>query len=98
MNENKEMNVEDLANMLMSSIAAKIEITLKNDEVKVEGGTALKIVDMYIICKALESVARDVLPMMKSPDAMKDCLKDIIDLMDFEGSKEDDNKRIDGVC
>lgn len=85
MNEKEEMNAFDLANMLCASISAKMEIKIQNDKIEVTGGTALRIVDMYIICKALEVVAGGCLPMMESADAMKDCLKRIIDLMDFDG-------------
>lgn len=92
MNDNKEMSASDLANMLCASIDAEIRIRLRNDEIEVSGGTALYIVDMYILLKALEATAANCLPMMTSADALKTSLKQSIDLMDFSGVKDEEDK------
>lgn len=83
-NKQENMSVEDLANMLCASISAQMLITLDNDTITIEGGTALHIIDMYIICKALEEVGKRVLPMMSSQESLRDCMKKLIDTMHFE--------------
>lgn len=88
MKENEEMNVNDLANMLCMSVSAKMEITMHHDEVTVSGGTAIDIVDLYIVIKALEAVGRRCMPMMKSADYLKVVIKKMVDLMDFTDEAE----------
>lgn len=85
MNENNEMNVNDLANMLCAAVNAEMRIRLHNDKIEVSGGTALYIVDMYILLKALEVTAANCLPIMTSAQDLKTALKHSIDLMDFNG-------------
>ena len=91
MKEASEMNVNDLANMLCSAIDAEIKIRIHNDEIEISGGTALYIVDMYILLKALEVVAANTLPMMTSADDLKKALKKSIDLFDFNVKTEEKN-------
>lgn len=81
--EREKMEVEDLANMLCTSISAQMLITMENDKINVEGGTALYIVDMYMIMKALEDIGKHVLPMMQSEEALRECMKRLIDAMHF---------------
>ena len=90
MKEASEMNVNDLANMLCSAIDAEIKIRIHNDNIKISGGTALYIVDMYILLKALEVVAASTLPMMTSADDLKEALKKSIDLFDFNVKTEEE--------
>ena len=92
MKEASEMNVNDLANMLCSAIDAEIKIRIHNDKIKISGGTALYIVDMYILLKALEVVAANTLPMMTSADDLKEALKKSIDLFDFNAKTEEENE------
>lgn len=80
--EQEKMAVEDLANILCASISAQL-ITMEHDKIKVEGGTALYIVDMYMIMKALEDIGKHVLPMMQSEEALRECMKGLIDVMHF---------------
>lgn len=81
--EREKMEVEDLASMLCASISAQMLITMEHDKIKVEGGTALHIVDMYMIIKALEEIGKHVLPMMQSEEALRERMKKIIDKMHF---------------
>jgi hypothetical protein len=90
MNVNNEMNVNDLANMLCAAVNAEMRIRLHNDIIEVSGGTALYIVDMYILLKALEVVAANTLPMMTSADDLKEALKKSIDLFDFNAKTEEE--------
>lgn len=92
MKEASEMNVNDLANMLCSAVDAEIKIRIHNDKIEIYGGTALYIVDMYILLKALEVVAANTLPMMTSADDLKEALKKSIDLFDFNAKTEEENK------
>ena len=85
MNVNNEMNVNDLANMLCAAVDAEMRIRLHNDKIEVSGGTALYIVDMYILLKALEVTAANCLPIMTSAEDLKTALKHSIDLFDFSG-------------
>jgi hypothetical protein len=85
---NEEMNVNDLANMLCASINAEMKIALHHDKIEVSGGTALGIVDIYIVMLALEVVASRVLPIFTSADGLKESLKRVIDQMDFAGATE----------
>lgn len=91
MKEASEMNVNDLANMLCAAVNAEMRISLHNDKIEVSGGTALYIVDMYILLKALEVTAANTLPMMTSADDLKDALKKSIDLFDFNVKTEEEN-------
>ena len=84
MDKNRNMNVDDLANMLCASINAKMEISMVHDKITISGGTALAVTDMYMIVRALECVGRNMLPMIESSDALKECLKHLVDVMDFE--------------
>ena len=90
MKEASEMNVNDLANMLCSAVDAEIKIRIHNDKIAISGGTALYIVDMYILLKALEVVAANTLPMMTSADDLKEALKKSIDLFDFNVKTEEE--------
>lgn len=81
--EQEKMAVEDLANMLCASISAQMLITMEHDKIKVEGGTALYILDMYMIIMALENIGKHVLPMMQSEEALRECMKRLIDAMHF---------------
>lgn len=90
MKEASEMNVNDLANMLCSAVDAEIKIRIHNDKIAISGGTALYIVDMYILLKALEIVAANTLPMMTSADDLKEALKKSIDLFDFNVKTEEE--------
>lgn len=90
MKEASEMNVNDLANMLCSAVDAEIKIRIHNDTIEISGGTALYIVDMYILLKALEAVAANTLPMMTSADDLKEALKESIDLFDFNAKTEEE--------
>ena len=81
--EREKMEVEDLANMLCTSISAQMLITMEHDKIKVEGGTALYILDMYMIMMALEDIGKHVLPMMQSEEALRKCMKRLIDAMHF---------------
>ncbi len=81
--EQEKMAVEDLANMLCASISAQMLITMEHDKIKVEGGTALYILDMYMIIMALEDIGKHVLPMMQSEEALRKCMKRLIDAMHF---------------
>jgi hypothetical protein len=90
MKEASEMNVNDLANMLCSAVDAEIKIRIHNDKIEISGGTALYIMDMYILLKALEVVAANTLPMMTSADDLKEALKKSIDLFDFNAKAEEE--------
>lgn len=81
--EQEKMAVEDLASMLCASISAQMLITMEHDKIKVEGGTALYILDMYMIIMALENIGKHVLPMMQSEEALRECMKRLIDAMHF---------------
>ena len=81
--DREKMEVEDLANMLCASISAQMLITMEHDKIKVEGGTALYILDMYMIIMALEDIGKHVLPMMQSEEALRECMKRLIDAMHF---------------
>ena len=90
MKEASEMNVNDLANMLCSAVDAEMKVRIHNDKITISGGTALYIVDMYILLKALEVVAANTLPMMTSADDLKEALKKSIDLFDFNVKTEEE--------
>ena len=81
--EQEKMAVEDLANILCASISAQMLITMEHDKIKVEGGTALYILDMCMIIMALENIGKHVLPMMQSEEALRECMKRLIDAMHF---------------
>lgn len=87
--EKNNMSVEDLANMMCASISTQMLITIEHDKVTVEGGTALDIFDMYIMCKALEVVGRRLLPMMENEDKLRECMKGLIDIMQFEDNEKE---------
>lgn len=72
-----------LANMLCGTVDAEMTIRLKHDECSISGGTGIDIVNLYMLEKALEQLAKRLLPMMKSEEGLKSALKDAIDLMDF---------------
>ena len=84
MNEASSMNVSEFASMLCASIDAAMEIRMRDDKVTVSGGTALYITDMYMILKALEVIGGKMLPMMKGEKELKEAMKKLIDIMEFE--------------
>lgn len=84
MNESSDISVGEFASMLCASIDAAMEIRMRDDKVTVSGGTALYITDMYMILKALEVIGGKVLPMMKGKAELKEAMKKLIDIMEFE--------------
>lgn len=83
MEENK-MNTADLANMLAASVETELTISIKRDRVELSGGTGIGIMDLYVMEKGMEALASHLLPIFKSPDDLKQALKNSIDLFDLE--------------
>lgn len=92
MSDKREMTrVEELADMMAASVDVELKLVKKvgTQDVQIENGTGLVIMDMYVIVKALELIGHKALPMMKSEEALRECLHDMVEMMNFaEPGKE----------